>query len=123
MKILVVEDQESIRHMIEALVKARGYSVEAVASGARALEAISQERPDVVLLDMMMPGQFDGLEVCRRLRANPETESLPVLIITAFAEDQTRDQALAAGATAFYTKPFSPIALLKDLQRLDKHAS
>jgi CheY-like chemotaxis protein len=118
MRILVVEDQESIRHMIEALVKARGYDVVAVNSGAKALEAISTTVPDVVLLDLMMPGQFDGLDVCRRLRAEPETQTLPVFIITAAGEEAVRRRALDAGATAFYTKPFSPIALLKDLDRL-----
>jgi CheY-like chemotaxis protein len=120
MRILVVEDQESIRHMIEALVKARGYDVVAVNSGAKALEAISTSTPDVVLLDLTMPGQFDGLDVCKRLRAEPKTETLPVFIITAVAEDAVRRQALEAGATAFYTKPFSPIALLKDLERLNR---
>jgi CheY-like chemotaxis protein len=118
MRILVVEDQESIRHMIEALVKARGFDVVAVNSGAKALEAVQGQPPDVVLLDLMMPGQFDGLEVCRRLRSDPKTLDLPVLIITANADDSVRKQALEAGATGFFTKPFSPIALLKELERL-----
>jgi CheY-like chemotaxis protein len=120
MRILVVEDQESIRHMIEALVKARGYDVIAVSSGAKALEVMETSTPDVVLLDLTMPGQFDGLEVCRRVRAQPQTVNLPVFIITAVAEDAVRTKALAAGATAFYTKPFSPIALLKDLERINR---
>lgn len=120
MRILVVEDQESIRKMIEALVKARGYEVTAVNSGAKALETITERLPDVVLLDLMMPGQFDGLEVCRRLRADPVTRQLPVLIITAMAGDDVKTQALEAGATGFYNKPFSPIALLKELERLAK---
>lgn len=117
MRILVVEDQDSIRHMIEALVKARGYEALAVNSGAKALEVARSECPDVVLLDLTMPGQFDGLEVCRRLRQDPKTQNVPVLIITA-AGDAARQQALDAGATGFYTKPFSPMALLKDLERM-----
>lgn len=118
MRILVVEDQESIRRMIEALVKARGYEVRAASNGAQALELIAQEKPDVVLLDLMMPGQFDGLEVCRRLRADPVTHDLPVLIITAVAEADVKAKAMNAGATGFYNKPFSPIALLKELESL-----
>lgn len=118
MRILVVEDQESIRRMIEALVKARGYQVQAATNGAQALEMIGRDTPDVVLLDLMMPGQFDGLDVCRRLRTNPETQDLPVLIITAVAEPEVKARALDAGATGFYNKPFSPIALLKELEAL-----
>ncbi len=118
MQILVVEDQESIRRMIEALVKARGYQVKAASAGAKALEMIAEEIPDVVLLDLTMPGQFDGLDVCRRLRADPATQGLPVIIITAVAEESARQAAMEAGATAFYNKPFSPIALLKALEKL-----
>jgi CheY-like chemotaxis protein len=117
MRILVVEDQESIRRMIQALVKARGYEVITASSGAKALELIQAAPPDVVLLDLMMPGQFDGLEVCRRLRADPATRELPVLIITAMSEDSVRLDAMDAGATGFFNKPFSPIALLKELEK------
>ncbi len=106
--------------MIEALVKARGYSVVAATSGAKALEMVGEAKPDVVLLDLMMPGQFDGLEVCKRLRADPLTKDLPVIIITAMSEESVRLEAMNAGATAFYNKPFSPIALLKELEKLGK---
>jgi DNA-binding response OmpR family regulator len=118
MKILVCEDQDSIRRMIEALVQARGYDVVAVASGAKALDTALTSPPDLVLLDLMLPGQYDGFEVCRRLRAEPLTRTIPVVIISALEDEESRARAREAGASAYYTKPFSPIALLKEIERL-----
>ncbi len=118
MRILVVEDQDSIRRMIEALVQARGYEVTAVASGAKAIDVAMTAPPDIVLLDLNLPGQYDGFDVCQRLRSDPATRHVPVVIISAMDDDESRARATAAGATAYYTKPFSPIALLKEIDRL-----
>ncbi len=123
MRILVVEDQDSIRRMIEALIQARGYSVTAVSSGAKALDVAMTDPPDLVLLDLMLPGQYDGFAVCERLRSDPSTRHVPVVIITALDDDGTRARAKQAGANAFYTKPFSPIALLKEIERLKSAAA
>jgi CheY-like chemotaxis protein len=118
MRILVVEDQDSIRRMIEALVQARGYQVTAVSSGAKAIDVAMTDPPDMVLLDLNLPGQYDGFDVCQRLRSDPATRNVPVVIISAMDDDESRARATAAGATAYYTKPFSPIALLKEIDRL-----
>ena len=118
MRILVVEDQDSIRRMIEALVQARGYEVTAVASGAKAIDVALTMPPDIVLLDLNLPGQYDGFDVCQRLRSEAATSQVPVVIISAMDDDASRERATAAGATAYYTKPFSPIALLKEIDRL-----
>src|SRR6188768_4366295 len=104
MRILVVEDQDSIRRMIEALVQARGYKVTAASSGAKAIDLAIVEPPDLVLLDLMMPGQYDGFEVCRRLRAEPATRAIPIIVITAMDDEGARARATEAGANAFYTK-------------------
>jgi len=117
-RILVVEDQDSIRRMIEALVQARGYDVSAVESGSKALEIALADPPDLILLDLMLPGQFDGFEVCRRIRSEATTSKIPVVIISALDDDDSRTRALQAGASAYYTKPFSPLALLKEIERL-----
>jgi CheY-like chemotaxis protein len=66
----------------------------------------------------MMPGDFDGLEVCRRLRLDPSTRTIPVLIVTAATDADSREEAMRAGATGFFTKPFSPFALLNELERV-----
>src|SRR6187399_547840 len=97
MRILVVEDQDSIRRMIEALVQARGYKVTAASSGVKALDMASVEPPDLVLLDLMMPGQFDGFEVCRRLRSEPATHGIPIIVITAMDDESARRRATEAG--------------------------
>jgi DNA-binding response OmpR family regulator len=115
MRILIVEDSDSIRKMIEALVTARGFEVTAVSSGAKGLDAAAANPPDVVLLDLNLPGSYDGLEVCRRLRATPLTRTTPIIIITAMADAESKQRALEAGCTAYYTKPFSPTALLKEI--------
>ena len=120
MQILVVEDQDSIRSLIETLVSARGHKVVAVASGAKALESAFHSPPDVVLLDLHLPGQYDGFAVCEKLRANAATKSTPVIIISARDEATARARAIEVGATAFYGKPFSPTALLKEIERVGR---
>jgi CheY-like chemotaxis protein len=120
MQILVVEDQDAIRSMIEALVSARGHKVVAVGSGAKALEIAFQSPPDVVLLDLHLPGQYDGFAVCEKLRANAGTKATPVVIISAKDDATARARATEVGATAFYGKPFSPTALLKEIERVGR---
>ena len=115
MRILIVEDSDAIRRMIEVLVTARGFEVTAVANGAKGLESAATNPPDVVLLDLNLPGTYDGLEVCKRLRAEPATHAVPIVIITAMADAESKKRALEAGCTAYYTKPFSPTALLKEI--------
>ena len=118
MRILVVEDQDSIRRMIEALVQARGYDVTAVASGTKAIDVAMTTPPNLVLLDLNLPGQYDGFEVCQKLRESEGTKTVPIIIISALGDDASKRRAHDAGATAYYTKPFSPIALLKEIERL-----
>jgi DNA-binding response OmpR family regulator len=120
MQILVVEDQDSIRRMIEALVSARGHNVVAVASGAKAVEMAMASTPDVVLLDLHLPGQYDGFDVCKKLRATPSTQNVPVVIISAKDDAPTRAEAQKIGATAYYGKPFSPTALLKEIEKIGR---
>jgi CheY-like chemotaxis protein len=115
--ILVVEDQDAIRSLIETLVSGRGHKVVAVASGAKAVELALRSTPDVVLLDLHLPGQYDGFAVCEKLRANESTKGVPIVIISARDDTAARTRAMALGATAFYGKPFSPTALLKELEK------
>jgi DNA-binding response OmpR family regulator len=118
MRILIIEDSDSICRMIEALVAARGYEVVSAPSGARGLEIAFEKSPDVVLLDLNLPGSFDGFEVTRRIRENDATRDVPVIIISAMTDDDSKRTALGAGASAYYTKPFSPISLLKEIDTL-----
>jgi DNA-binding response OmpR family regulator len=72
----------------------------------------------VILLDLNLPGSLDGFEVCKRLRAEDTTRAVPILIISAMDDAQSKERALSVGATAYYTKPFSPTALLKEIEAL-----
>jgi DNA-binding response OmpR family regulator len=117
MRILVCEDQDAIRHMIQTLVQASGHEVVGVATGAQAVELAMQEPFDVLLLDLMVPG-VDGFGVCERLRGNASTRELPIFVISAMDDAGTRARATKAGATAFYSKPFRPLELLDEINRL-----
>lgn len=120
MRVLIVEDSDSICRMIEALVSARGFDVRSAATGARGLEEAFAWQPHVILLDINLPGSYDGLEVCTKLRATAATKDTPVIIISAMNDDEVKRQAITNGANVFYEKPFSPLALLKEIEALAK---
>ena len=118
MRILVCEDQDAIRHMIGTLVTAAGHQVVELRTGAEAVELVHKERFDVLLLDLMLPGALDGFDVVARLRSDALSRDLPIFVISAMDEESARPRAIEAGATAYYTKPFRPLELLEDIQKL-----
>lgn len=122
MRVLIVEDQDSICRMIQALVAARGFEVHSAATGSKGIEEALAWHPHVVLLDINLPGSYDGLEVCARLRADASTKDTPIIIISAMNDDEVKRKASAVGANAFYDKPFSPLALLKEIEALSKRS-
>jgi DNA-binding response OmpR family regulator len=109
-RILVVDDTPANRRLLEAVLVPRGYTVIEAGSGTEALSLLSEELPDLILLDILMPG-IDGFEVCRRVRADPATAHLPVIMITASETDQ-KIRALDSGADDFVVKPFDQAELL-----------
>ena len=115
-KLLVVDDTPRNIKTLEALLVPRGYAVVAAGSGPEALDKAEAERPDLILLDVLMPG-MNGYEVCRRLRAAPATAVLPVVMITA-ADDQERVATIEAGADDFIQKPFNQAELLARIRSL-----
>jgi CheY-like chemotaxis protein len=117
MRILVCEDQDAIRHMIQTLVQASGHQVVGVALGAQAVELARQEHFDILLLDLMLPGSLDGFGVIERIRADETTRGMPILVISAMDDPASRARAKALGANEFYSKPFRPLELLEELRR------
>jgi two-component system phosphate regulon response regulator PhoB len=109
--VLVVEDEDSIRELICVGLERAGYKVSSAGSGEEALALIGRERPDIVVLDLMLPG-IGGLDVCRRLRMDRETAGIPVIILSARDGEQDVVSGLEYGADDYLTKPFSPKILL-----------
>ena len=119
-RVLVVDDVDANVKLLEARLTAEYFEVRTARSGPEALQICARERADVVLLDVMMPG-MDGFEVCRRLKAEPRTQHIPVIMITALDQPSDRVKGLEAGADDFLTKPVDDIALItrvKNLARL-----
>jgi len=119
-RILIVDDIPANLKLLDAKLTGEYFEVFAASSGPEALEAVKECQPDIVLLDVMMPG-MDGFEVCRRLKSSPETEHIPVIMVTALDQPKDRVQGLEAGADDFLTKPVNDLALfarVKSLVRL-----
>jgi two-component system phosphate regulon response regulator PhoB len=114
-KILVCDDDSHIRNIIDFGLAAEGFVVQVAGDGTEALTMAQADPPDLVILDVMMPGS-DGLEVCQQLKQDPRTSHLPVLLLTARAGKGDRDRGLAAGADDYITKPFSPQRLVEKVQ-------
>lgn len=110
-KILVIEDEKDIQELLQLYLKREGYDVQIAKDGATGLRKASKERCDLVLLDLLLP-QMDGLEICRNLRSRPETSQIPIIMITAKAEESDRIVGLEMGADDYITKPFSPREVL-----------
>ncbi len=109
--ILVIEDEEDLREVVTYNLKREGYRVVATGSGLEGLKKACDEAPDLVLLDLMLP-DLDGLEICRRLRLDPLTARLPVIMVTAKGEESDVVLGLGIGADDYVAKPFSPRELV-----------
>jgi len=119
-RVLVVDDILANVRLLEAKLAAEYFDVVTAMNGVDALEAVHRTKPDIVLLDVMMPG-IDGIEVCRRIKSNPQTEHIPVVMVTALDQPEDRVRGLEAGADDFLTKPVNDVSLfcrVKSLVRL-----
>ena len=116
-KILVVDDEMSIVLVISSRLKANGFQVVTAENGTDALDKVNNEKPDLIVLDVMMPSP-DGYEVCRTLKRDPKHKNVPVIILTAKVSEQDRLKSAECGAEAFVTKPYSPEELLGKIRDL-----
>jgi DNA-binding response OmpR family regulator len=111
-RILLVDDEPSLLESLRYTLSRAGYAVATAADGVAALELAEDFVPDLVILDLGLP-KLDGVEVCRRLRAEPETSQTTIVMLTAAAGEEAEREAEDAGADLFLTKPFSPLELLR----------
>jgi len=116
-KILVVDDEVNITQILEFSIGAEGYEVITAQNGEEAIDKAKRERPDLIILDIMMP-RIDGYEACRILKANPLTKNTPVLLLTAKGRDIDRRLGYEVGATDYIVKPFSPNRLIARIHEL-----
>jgi two-component system, OmpR family, alkaline phosphatase synthesis response regulator PhoP len=115
--VLVVDDEVHVRRLVELHLERAGYRVTTASDGQEALDKVAAEHPDLVILDVIMP-RVDGFEVLRRLKGNPETAPIPVLMLTVRIWDSDIKEGWHSGAYAYLTKPFSPQELLQTVAQI-----
>jgi len=121
-KVLIVEDEDSLVTLLSYNLQSEGYTVVHTPSGTDAMMMMQEERPDIVILDWMLPG-LAGIEICRQIRARPETKALPVIMLTARGEEGDRIRGLQTGADDYVVKPFSVSELVARVKALLRRAS
>jgi len=120
-RVLIVEDDRDIADLVARYLSQAGFATEVIASGRAALAAIAARPPDLLVLDLMLP-QVDGLEICRVVRANAKTSDIPIIMLTARAEESDRIVGLELGADDYIAKPFSPNELVARARALLRRA-
>ena len=120
--VMVVEDEEALGVLLRYNLEAEGYEVDIVLRGDDAEMALMEKQPDLLILDWMLPG-VSGIELCRRLRARPNTEKLPIILLTARGEESERVRGLSTGADDYVVKPFSTPELMARVRALLRRAS
>ena len=111
-RLLIIEDQADIRRLIRWTLEFENFEIHEANNGPNGLEAARSLKPDLILLDVMMPGGLDGFQVCEQLKADSELGHVPVVILTARSQQRDRQAGDRAGANAFLAKPFSPLQLV-----------
>ena len=112
----MVEDQEDNRQIIRDLLSATDYEIMEAESGEQALEAVAKQRPDLILMDIQLPG-MDGYEATRRIKADPALRSIPIIAVTSYALSGEEQKARAAGCDEYVAKPYSPRQLLAKIRQ------
>ena len=116
-RVLIVEDQTDIRKLIRMTLEFEDYEIYEAADGSAGLHAAREICPDLVLLDIMMPGELDGLQVCQKIKGDPALRATKVVLLTARGQVRDREAGQVAGANDYLVKPFSPLQLIEVIER------
>ena len=116
-RILIADDDAFIRRPLEWILQQEGFEAETAADGDECIEQLRSAPPDLLILDVMMPG-LDGFEICRRMKDDPRLREVPVILLSARGREHDRDRGLALGASEYLTKPYSPSDLLLRIRGL-----
>lgn len=119
-KILIVDDQLEVRELVEITLKSDDYEVFKAESAEKAIEITKTENPDLIIMDIMMPGGIDGLEATRIIKSNPETKDCSIIMLTAKGQQLDREKGFKAGADGYFVKPFSPLELINKVEEILK---
>lgn len=116
-KILLVDDDDMVRELVAATLKGGSYQLLQAADGGKGLQLAREAKPDLIFLDVNMP-VMDGVSVCEALKADPSTRGISVIMLTALGQDVDKERARRAGANGYFTKPFSPLNLLRKVDEV-----
>jgi len=120
-KLLIVDDEEKVRKLVEVTLSIGELEILHASSGEEGLRKAQESMPDIILLDIMMPGKLDGVEVCRLLKKDPATKDIYIIMLTAKGQQVDKKKGFAAGADEYFVKPFSPLKLMNKIDEiLDK---
>jgi len=115
-KILIVDDQLEVRDLVEVTMRVGDYQILKAKSGEEAIEIVKAEKPDLIIMDIMMPGGMDGLEAARILKNDPETKDCKIIMLTSKGQQTDIEKGMEAGADDYFAKPFSPLELIKKVE-------
>jgi DNA-binding response OmpR family regulator len=116
-KVMIVDDDAFIRRPLEYILREEGFHPLTAVDGEDCLEKVAADRPDLIILDVMMPGR-DGFEVCRVLKEDPRYAEIPIILLSARGREHDKERGISLGAAEFMTKPYSPSDLLRRLREL-----
>jgi len=117
-KILIVDDQVEIRNLVEVILGEEDHQILQAESGEKAIEIAKVEKLDLIIMDIMMPGGMDGLETTRILKNDPEAKDCAIIMLTVKGQHDDREKGFEAGADDYFSKPFSPLELMKKVEEV-----
>ena len=117
-KILIVDDHKEIRKLVELTLRVEDYQILQAKNGEEAIKIVKAEKPDMIIMDVVMPGKIDGIETTRILKNDPDAKVCPIIMLTAKGEAEDVKRGMDAGANDYFTKPFSPLELIKKVEEI-----
>lgn len=117
-KILIVDDQSAVRRLVEMTLVVEDYRILQAESGEKAIEIAKAEKPELIIMDIMMPGRIDGLQATRILKNDPDTKDITIIMLTAKGQETDKEKGYEAGADDYFIKPFSPLELIRKVEEV-----
>jgi len=117
-KILIVDDHEEIRKLVELTLRVEDYQILQAKNGEDAIKIVKVEKPDLIIMDVVMPGEIDGIEATRILKNDPETKACTIIMLSSKGEEEDVKRGMDVGADDYFTKPFSPLELIRKVEEV-----